>query len=587
MDKIFNQLRMNNFVFYFIKKYYLIVCCLLITFSFQSNAQCTSGCTTSFSTCANIVSIAAVNGTAGANNVVCISPPAGCGNITVGNVSLGQYQRLVVCTNSSTDTVKFVGNFAASGGGGAAANDNTRFLDIYGNAQFTYAGTIVWGSRLVINIASTGTLDLKNPTTISFLNAESMTNAGKIKSSSSLIFTSTNTSPTMTNSGSITATTLAFNGGSYNNTASGVIQSRSTMTIANGAGTFINNGNILAGCDLNITSGVFDNNNYVYSKCYTIVSAAISNNANFKTDGTLTLNASGTFNFQGGLFESDSLVLNGGNINAGTGCAAFIVHDNSNIQNGSGFTSVPANSVGIYDTGNPGGIDLISVGCGGTSPQTGPYTAGPYCGVIPLSGVGASGSGCFSTLPIEWLSYSARQLNDQQIKVEWSTANEIGNDYFTVQRSNDGIHFNTVSASIKSKGSSSLAFDYYFIDNFHYNGIMFYRIMQTDIDGKKSFSDIIVVNCSNSQPGLTFDVFPNPTSSPQDIQVSMEGLSDNTEVLIVLLDMMGNTLYRMATISEQSNMLLTFSTINNLQKGIYFITASNKQSIVTKKLIVE
>jgi len=42
-----------------------------------SFAQCTSGCTTSYTTCANIASIAAAAGTVGSNNVVCIFPPAG------------------------------------------------------------------------------------------------------------------------------------------------------------------------------------------------------------------------------------------------------------------------------------------------------------------------------------------------------------------------------------------------------------------------------------------------------------------------------------------------------------------------------
>jgi|GEM_PF-6586584 len=547
-------------------------------------AQCTSGCSVTYNTCANIASISATNGTSGANHVICISPPAGCGNITVGNTALGQYERIVICTNSPTDTVKFIGNFAASGGGSSAANDNTRFVDIYGNAQFTYGGTITWGSRIVINVASTGSLNLKNPTQISFLNSSSMTNAGKITSSSDLIFTSGTTGP-MINTGTVNASNISFNGGGLTN--SGTIQSNSSLVFATGAGTVLNNGNLLAGCELTITSGLFTNSNYVYSQCNTTVSTAITNNSNFKTEGTLTLNASGTFNFQNGLFESDSLILNGGNINAGIGCAAFIVHKFSSIQNGSGFTSVPANSVGIYDTGNPGFIDNVSVGCGGANPAV-PYNGGPYCGVLPLLGVGSmgTGSGCFASLPVTWLSNSATLINDQQIEIYWSTANEFNNNYFTVQRSIDGVNFISVSHEIEAMGKGSLAHDYSFIDNYHCNGIVYYKLMQTDIDGRSSYSSIIEVKRLGFAETINFDVFPNPLTSSSDITLNLNGLESASEILVVLLDHLGNTIYTKAMITEKENLLFTIGSDVDLQKGIYFISASNNQSLVTKKLVV-
>ncbi len=568
----------------FLRNYALLVLNISIAFflSHTAFAQCTSGCSVTYNTCANIATITATGGTAGANHVICISPPAGCGNITVGNTVLGQYDRLVICTNSPTDTVKFIGNFAASGGGPSAANDNTRFVDIYGNAQFTYGGTIIWGPRIVINVASTGSLVLKNPTQISFLNSSSITNAGKITSSSDLIFTSGTSGP-MINTGTVNASNISFNGGGLTN--SGTIQSASSLVFATGAGAVLNSGNLLAGCDLTITSGLFTNSNYVYSQCNTTVSTAITNNANFKTEGTLTLNASGTFNFQNGLFESDSLILNGGNINAGTGCAAFIVHKFSSIQNGSGFTSVPVNSVGIYDTGNAGFIDNVSVGCGGAVP---PYNGGPYCGVVPLLGVGGmgSGSGCFASLPVTWLSNSATLISDQQIEVEWTTANEFNNNYFTVLRSIDGVNFISVSSEIEAMAKGSLSHSYSYIDNYHCNGIVYYKLMQTDIDGKSSYSSIIEVKRLGFAEALNFDVFPNPSTSNSELTLNLNGLESDTEILVVLVDHLGSTIYTKAVITERENMLFTIGNEVDLQKGIYFISASTNQSLVTKKLVV-
>jgi len=332
----------------------------------------------------------------------------------------------VICTNSPTDTVKFTGNFGSSGGGSAAANDNTRFVDIYGNAQFTFGGTIVLNSRIVLNVASTGSLVLKNSALFSFQNSSNLTNAGKIISSTDINF-----GGPVVNSGTITSgAALSFvSGSSLTNSSTGVVQSTTTFSIAPGSGnSVVNNGKLIAGCALNITSGSFTNNNYVSSGCNTTVSTPITNTSYFKVTNKLTLNASGTFHFQNGLFETDTLILNGGNIDAGTGCAAFEVHKLSSIQNGVAFSSTPANSVGIYDTGNPGYIDHVSVGCGGSNPDI-PYNAGPYCGIVPLSGIGSSGSGCFTSLPVQWVSLSASQLDAYKVRVTWQTASENGNDF--------------------------------------------------------------------------------------------------------------------------------------------------------------
>jgi hypothetical protein len=549
---------------------------------FNSFSQCSSGCTQSFSTCANIASISASTGTAGSNYVTCISPPAGCGTITVGAVQLGQYQRLIICTNSPTDTVKFINNFAASGGGSAASNDNTRFVDVYGNAQFTFGGTVVFNSRIVLTVASTASLNLVNSTLFTFQNTSNITNAGKIISSTDLGF-----GGPVANTGTITSgAALSFvSGSSLTNSSTGIIKSTTTFTISPGSGNSItNNGKIIAGCNLNITSGTFTNTNYVSAGCNTTVSTPITNSAYFKTSNKLTLNASGTFHFQNGLFDVDSLILNGGNIDAGTGCAAFQVRLYSSIQNGSAFTSTPASSVGIYDTGNPGYIDHVSVGCGGSNPDV-PYHTGPYCGIIPLTGLGSSGSGCFSSLPVQWVSLKASSLNDSKVRVAWQTASEIDNDYFTVQRSPDAMYFTDIG-KVKSKGYSNVGSDYYFDDVNTLDGVVFYRIKQTDHDGNSTVSDVIAVNC-NHHTGFHFDVFPNPTLSEEEFNVSLEGIEDGSEVLVVLTDQLGSVLYSKVFISSENQMLIALSKEVHIPKGIYYITASSLQTLNTKKLIIE
>jgi hypothetical protein len=506
------------------------------------------------------------------------------GSFTLGGtLNVAKLSTLNICTTDPSYIVTIPDlnwNLASTGGkdwsnGGAVnVNVNCKILTDKGS----------YNNDLILTIGTTGSLNITNSTAAHVqFNGSKIVNNGYLGATAISTIYSFIMSGPVTNTGTLYSNNImSFNSGA-SLTNSGVVESLSHMNFNSGPN--INDGNILAGCKLTINAGAFDNNNFVGSSCGIAVNTAITNNGLIKSSGSLTLNAAGTFNFQGGLFDIDTLILNGGNINAGTGCAAFIVRMHSNIQNGSAFTSSPANSVGIYDVGNPGAIDNVSGGCDGG--DLAPFNTGPYCGIIPLTGVGGAGgsSGCFATLPVTWISYSARQLNDQQIKIDWSTAQEVNNNFFTVQRSYDGVNFDNVG-KVTGSGNSNQTHTYTYVDNFNYNGIVFYRLAQTDFDGKINYSDIIAVSCSNHK-GLSFDVFPNPAASDNEISISVAGLEENSEVLVVLMDQLGKSIFTKAFIIENNDILVAIGKEMNLSKGVYFVSASSNQSIVTKKLIVE
>ena len=84
-----------------------------------------------------------------------------------------------------------------------------------------------------------------------------------------------------------------------------------------------------------------------------------------------------------------------------------------------------------------------------------------------------------TALPLTWLSFNATvQQND--VLLQWQTANEVNNDYFTVEAAADAVHFNAAGTT---RG-------YSFTDK-NKSGSWFYRIRQTDIDGRYSYSKTI------------------------------------------------------------------------------------------------
>ena len=91
-------------------------------------------------------------------------------------------------------------------------------------------------------------------------------------------------------------------------------------------------------------------------------------------------------------------------------------------------------------------------------------------------------------LPVKLISFNA-VLNNKKVNCTWETASEINNDYFTLERSNDGGDFESI-ATIKGKGNSSVASHYNFTDYAPLAGTSYYRLKQTDYDGKYTYSDI-------------------------------------------------------------------------------------------------
>lgn len=112
-------------------------------------------------------------------------------------------------------------------------------------------------------------------------------------------------------------------------------------------------------------------------------------------------------------------------------------------------------------------------------------------------------------LPIELLYFYATP-EETQVELEWATASEINNDYFTVQRSADGVEWQEIE-KILGAGTSTEPLTYYTSDPAPLPGTSYYRLKQTDYDGQTSFSDIATVSrAGNAYAQL--DVYPNPTS---------------------------------------------------------------------------
>jgi len=183
-----------------------------------------------------------------------------------------------------------------------------------------------------------------------------------------------------------------------------------------------------------------------------------------------------------------------------------------------------------------------------------------------------------STLPVKLVDFEAICLG-KNVSIKWTTASEINNDYFTIERSENGIDYYPLT-EIKGSGNNNTIADYNWIDGNPTHEIAYYRLKQTDIDGNfEYFSTAVVKPCSNNLP---ITVYPNPFIDQLSI-VLLDHLKEG--VWIEIRDNLGRVV-----VEEKKNLFNGTCKINIekiVEKGMYFITIKNKlgHSLHNERLI--
>lgn len=104
---------------------------------------------------------------------------------------------------------------------------------------------------------------------------------------------------------------------------------------------------------------------------------------------------------------------------------------------------------------------------------------------------------CPLTLPIELLSFSVENVDNENV-VNWVTASERDNDYFTIEHSSDGYNWNSIG-KIDGGGTNNSGNMYVYIHEDFYMGVNYYRLKQTDYNGESETFEIISIDNSIKQ----------------------------------------------------------------------------------------
>ncbi len=169
-----------------------------------------------------------------------------------------------------------------------------------------------------------------------------------------------------------------------------------------------------------------------------------------------------------------------------------------NIGTGAGSGSLYTEVAGIGSTSGSGDVPFVKYyGTGSSSCNANGYSgsAGTWRITFPSGTIDCS---YLSTgvLPVEFSSFTLEE--DDGIVLQWTTETEVNNSHFAVERSIDGIVFNTIG-HVKAFGNSNHKNRYTFKDPYPLNGTSYYRILQFDFDGKSSSTQVVSYIAHNDQ----------------------------------------------------------------------------------------
>ncbi|HXB31109.1 MAG TPA: ice-binding family protein [Puia sp.] len=179
-------------------------------------------------------------------------------------------------------------------------------------------------------------------------------------------------------------------------------------------------------------------------------------------------------------------------------------------------------------------------------------------------------------LPVGLLSFTGVCIN-QQVLLNWSTAAESNNNYFTVERSIEQKNWMVVE-TIEGAGNSSSVRNYSYTDKPPIEAVSFYRLKQTDFDGNTNYGNTILVKKCEQVDSENLILYPNPSTSGK-FKLSLTG--DKSQVISVeIFNALGERVYGSAGFQS-------YFDLSDQSTGVYFVQVRLNSKTITLKVMVK
>jgi hypothetical protein len=229
---------------------------------------------------------------------------------------------------------------------------------------------------------------------------------------------------------------------------------------------------------------------------------------------------------------------------------------------------------------NGAGTVWFDAGGTGSAAGTGTITSAPFAtfSIITLG----NATGGTNPLPIQLKSFEAKPVANQ-VELKWVTASELNNDYFSIQRSVDGVEFAEL-IRVKGQGTTQSETNYQYLDEQPLIGRSYYRLKQTDVDKKSSYSKVVMVEMIPGQNPLV-SIYPNPITAGT-FSINLQGYNPKESVEIRLTDTIGRQITRLTETMNDTGSKEIVMQSTGLAPGVYIITISRGWSKNFSRLVV-
>ena len=327
-------------------------------------------------------------------------------------------------------------------------------------------------------------------------------------------------------------------------------------------------GNVTADGDLTVQSG----------GTLTLGSSALFN---IPTKKNLTFNNNKALTVAGSLVIWGDLIVN--NTLTLTLTGTMIVHGNIIMANGGEIIVSGAGSLTVGGSITGANNSKLTTSGSGTIAVTGSITLGGGSSAItgPVGSITAgscsiNGSPCGPTvLPIELLFFKGSK-GLSNVNLKWATASELNFDYFDIEKSSNGIDFNSI-IHVKGNGTTNEQHNYTFDDEKPYMGKNYYRLKSIDFDGYTETFNIVMVDFDGSKD---FFVSPNPSDG---ISFTAEtNFTPDSRAFVVVYTTMGSEIARFEVSGGSSTLTLPVK----LESGVYYAKYLSGNFTSTKRVVV-
>ena len=180
--------------------------------------------------------------------------------------------------------------------------------------------------------------------------------------------------------------------------------------------------------------------------------------------------------------------------------------------------------------------------------------------------------GSNAVLPVDLIHFDVNAVANHHTDLYWSTASEINNSHFEIERSYDGRNFEAIG-EVAGNGNSQHRIDYSYTDASvsKLENTVFYRLKQVDFDGAFEYSDIRVVRFDDVGNKLQLVAYPNPMNDKLNVMLS---LSSGEKYQLQVINSKGALVYQKNHLFSNGLHNLDLSQWN---EGMYTLKVTSNQ----------